>query len=71
MGRRRRLTPAELREAANSLNGVLGGIESGELTAPAAVVHRLEGAVLVLRALAEGGLPTADTLGFTRNDHIV
>ena len=49
-------------EAAAVLGRTLDAIERGELTAPAALVHRLEGAVIALRVLAGDRLPTAEDI---------
>ena len=47
-GRRSTGTAATRREAAAALRRVLYAVDAGELTAPAALVHRLEGAALAL-----------------------
>lgn len=47
------LTRAELAQAADQLRAVLGRIEAGELTAKPAMMHRLEGAVVALAAVAD------------------
>jgi hypothetical protein len=56
-GRRRSYTQAELAELAELADGLahlLDTIERGELTAGPGTVSRLEGAMIALRALAEG-----------------
>jgi hypothetical protein len=52
------------REAATTLRALVAAIEAGELTAPALLVARLEGAIVALEAPAVGRQPTAvDFLG--------
>ncbi len=49
-------------EAATTLRRLLGAVEAGELTAPAGLTYRLQGAVIALEALATGRVPTAEDL---------
>ncbi len=49
-------------EAATTLRRLLGAVEAGELTAPAGLTYRLQGAVIALEALATGRVPTAADL---------
>jgi hypothetical protein len=48
-----RLRTADIRAATTTLRGVLDRIGSGELTAPAGVAARLEGAAAALEALVD------------------
>ncbi|MCK9496812.1 MAG: hypothetical protein M0R75_15160 [Dehalococcoidia bacterium] len=45
------LTPDEMEQAAATLRGIVGAIESGEMTAPSGVLDRLHGSILALEAL--------------------
>lgn len=56
------LSRAEMAEAATTLRRLLGAVEAGELTAPAGLTYRLQGAVIALEALATGRVPTAADL---------
>jgi len=56
------LNRAEMAEAATTLRRLLGAVEAGELTAPAGLTYRLQGAVIALEALATGRIPTAEDL---------
>jgi len=56
------LNRAEMAEAAITLRRLLGAVEAGELTAPAGLTYRLQGAVIALETLATGRTPTADDL---------
>jgi hypothetical protein len=49
-------------EAADTIRRVLGALRAGELTAPAMLVARLEGALVALEAVATGRAPTPDDL---------
>ena len=62
--RPRRYTLDELAEAGATLRRVVAAVAAGELTAPATLVARLEGAALVFEVLATGRVPdAADLLG--------
>ncbi len=60
--KRRALNRAEMTEAATTLRRLLADVEAGELTAPAGLTYRLQGAVIALEALATGRVPTAGEL---------
>jgi hypothetical protein len=55
-------TTVDLKEAAAILRKLVAAIESDELTAPALLVARIEGAIVALEVLAAGRLPSADDL---------
>lgn len=56
------LSRSELRTVASSLRRLLDQIEGGEIEASAMSTARLEGALLVVSALADGRMPTASDL---------
>jgi len=56
------LTQPELLEAADTIRRFLVSLRSGELTAPAMLIARLEGALVALEVIATGRAPTPDDL---------
>ena len=57
---RTRLTRTEMLEAAKTIRRLLDTLRAGELTAPAMLVARLEGALVALEVIATGRAPTPD-----------
>ena len=57
-----RLTRTEMLEAAETIRRLLDTLRAGELTAPAMLVARLEGALVALEVVATGRAPTPDDL---------
>jgi hypothetical protein len=57
---RTRLTRAEMLEAAKTIRRLLDLLRAGELTAPAMLVARLEGALVALEVVATGRAPAPD-----------
>ncbi len=59
---RTRLTRAEMLEAAKTIHRLLDLLRASELTAPARLVARLEGALVALEVIATGRAPSPDDL---------
>jgi hypothetical protein len=59
---RRRLTQAELLEAADTIRRFLAALRAGELTAPPMLTARIEGALVALEVIATGRAPTPEDL---------
>jgi len=45
------LTPDEMEQAAATLRGIVGAIESGEMTASASILDQLRGSLVALETL--------------------